>query len=551
MNARRKLDDHSIDPVSIEVVRNKLDGIANEMQLTLVRSAYSPIVKEGLDASASLFTIDGETLSQAIAIPIHLATLIPIVETILAEYPLAEMSEGDIFIMNDPYLGGTHLPDIALIKPVFIQGRPIALSACMTHHQDVGGMSPGSVPTNATEIFQEGIRIPPLKYVAAGALNKTLVKMLRQNVRIPDNFFGDLNAQVAACNVGERRLRELAAGYGENTLLAIFGALLDRSEALTRHALSQLPAGEYHYEDFLDNDGVDLEQRVRIAVRVVLGDGSMHCDFTGTDGAVKGPFNCVASGTQAAAYFALRAVTGTDIPTNGGCFRAVTLELPEGSLLNPKPPAPVNSRTATIKRVSGCILGALREAAPDKIGADGACAQHVLVLAGNQENGAPYVVGEMIASGSGASISSDGVDVIETDATNCMNLPAEALELDAPIRINRFALRPDSGGMGAYRGGLGVLREYEILIGDVHLTHRGERHMTAPRGAAEGSDGAKAISRILRRDGREEVIPSKQMLVLHAGDRLIVETAGGAGYGNPRERLQSLSRADHANGKIT
>ena len=551
MNAKPKQDGRSIDPVSMEVVRNKLDGIANEMQLTLVRSAYSPIVKEGLDASASLFTSDGETLSQAIAIPIHLATLIPIVETILAEYPLVEMSEGDIFIMNDPYLGGTHLPDIALIKPVFIQGRPIALSACMTHHQDVGGMSPGSVPTNATEIFQEGIRIPPLKYVAAGALNKTLVKMLRQNVRIPDNFFGDLNAQVAACNVGERRLQELAAGYGENTLSAIFGALLDRSETLTRHALSQLPAGEYHYEDFLDNDGVDLEHRVRIAVRVVLGDGGMHCDFTGTDDAVKGPFNCVASGAQAAAYFALRAVTGTDIPTNGGCFRTVTLELPEGSLLNPKPPAPVNSRTATIKRVSGCILGALREAAPGKIGADGACAQHVLVLAGNQENGAPYVVGEMIASGSGASISSDGVDVIETDATNCMNLPAEALELDAPIRINRFALRPNSGGIGAYRGGLGVLREYEILTGDVRLTHRGERHMTAPRGAAEGGDGAKAISRILRRDGREEVIPSKQMLILQAGDRLIVETAGGAGYGNPRERPQPLSRADQANGKIT
>jgi len=540
-----------IDPISMEVVRNKLDGISNEMQLTLVRTAYSPVVKEGLDASASLFTIEGETLSQAIAIPIHLATLIPIVKRVLKDNPIHEMKVGDIFIMNDPYLGGTHLPDIALIKPVFINGRPIAFSACMTHHQDVGGMSPGSVPTNATEIFQEGIRIPPLKLVEAGQINVTLTKMLKQNVRIPDNFFGDLNAQIAACNVGELRLQKLATQVGDNSLLAIFDGLLDLSEKLTRNALLSLPEGEYFNEDFLDNDGVVLDKKVKISVRVLISDGKMHCDFTGTDQSVKGPFNCVPSGTQAAAYFALRAITGANIPTNGGCFRTVTLELPEGSLLNPRAPAPVNSRTATIKRVSGCILGALRAAAPHKIGADGACSQHVLVLAGNDKNGAPYVVGEMIASGSGAGVSSDGVDVIETDTTNCMNLPAEALEMDAPIRLNRFSLRPDSGGLGTYRGGLGVIREYEVLSGEVQLTHRGERHMTAARGAAKGSDGAKAISRVLRSNGSEEIILSKQMMTLGPGDRLIVETAGGGGYGSPSGRSEELSKSDFDNGKTT
>jgi N-methylhydantoinase B len=210
------------DPITVEVVRNKLEGIANEMQSTLFRSSFSPIVKEGLDASASLFTLEGETLAQAIAIPIHLATLIPVVRAILDEFPAATMINGDVYIMNDPYLGGTHLPDIALVMPIFHDGRPVAFSAAMTHHQDVGGMSPGSVPTNATEIYQEGIRIPPLKFMERGVLNETLMKMLRLNVRLPDSFTGDLNAQIAACEIGRRRLGELATRYGSATLTGIF-----------------------------------------------------------------------------------------------------------------------------------------------------------------------------------------------------------------------------------------------------------------------------------------------------------------------------------------
>ena len=239
-----------LDPITVEVVRHKLEGIANEMESTLLRSSFSPIVKEGLDASASLFTLQGETLAQACAVPIHLATLIPVVETFLREFPVETMQQGDVYIMNDPYLGGTHLPDIALVQPVFFNGRPIALSATMTHHQDVGGMSPGSIPTNATEIFQEGLRLPPLKFRDAGVMNDTLVKMLRQNVRIPDTVMGDLNAQLAACNVGARRIAGLAAELGENHALAIFDELLDRSEILTRAALRTIPAGTYRYVDF-------------------------------------------------------------------------------------------------------------------------------------------------------------------------------------------------------------------------------------------------------------------------------------------------------------
>jgi len=540
-----------LDPITLEVVRNKLDGIANEMQSTLLRSSFSTVVKEGLDASASLFTVEGETLAQAIAIPIHLATLIPIVETIVERFPVESMHAGDIYIMNDPYLGGTHLPDIALVMPVFHDGRAVALSAAMTHHQDVGGMSPGSVPPNATEIYQEGIRIPPLKLREAGTFNETLLEMLKLNVRIPETFMGDIGAQIAACTVGARRIAELAARYGHNALGTMFHELLDRSEQMTREALRAIPHGTYRYLDYLDNDGIELDRPVPIQVAVTIADGTLVCDFEGTSHQVRGPFNCVRSGSQAAAFFAVRALTDATIPTNGGCFRPVRLKLPEGSLVNPVEPAPVGSRTSTIKRITSCIVGALKEALPERVPADSASELLVLMFGGRNAAGKRFVVGEFSAGGSGGGPDRDGVDVIETDASNCMNLPAEALELEAPIRVRKMALRRDSGGAGRFRGGLGCVREFEILEGEVTLTHRGERHVHPARGSRGGGDGARALSRIQRADGREAIIPSKQLTTLAKGDRLIVETAGGGGYGDPLSRPRDAVREDLENGKVS
>ena len=541
----------SLDPVTLEVVRNKLDGIANEMQSTLLRSSFSTVVKEGLDASASLFTLKGETLSQALAIPIHLATLIPIVRTLLGKFPPAGMREGDLYVMNDPYLGGTHLPDVAVVMPVFFAGRPIALSAAMTHHQDVGGMSPGSVPPNATEIYQEGIRIPQLKLREGGEFNDTLMQMLALNVRVPEIFMGDLGAQIAACTVGARRLGEVAARYGHNHSVMLFGELLDRSEALTRKALSKIPDGTWRYVDFLDNDGIALDEPVRIEVAVTISGGTMHCDFTGTGPQTRGPFNAVPSGSQAAAYYAVRAITGASIPTNGGCFRPVTLHLPEGSLVNPAEPAPVNSRTSTLKRIASCLVGALRHAAPERVPADGASALLVLMFGGRRADGKRFVVGEFNAGGSGGGPRRDGVDVIETDGSNCMNLPVEALELEAPIRVHRMALRRDSGGPGEWRGGLGGVREFEFLEGELTLTHRGERHVHPARGFRGGRPGQRARSFITRADGRRESIPSKILTRVQAGDRLLVESPGGGGYGDPKRRDRSRVRDDLANGKIS
>lgn len=547
----RMVDMTTTDPITLEVVRNKVDGIANEMQSTLLLSSFSTVVKEGLDASASLFTPDGETLAQAIAIPIHLATLIPIVETITRTFPPDEMKPGDLYIMNDPYLGGTHLPDIAIVMPVFFNEKVIAFSAAMTHHQDVGGMSPGSVPPNATEIYQEGIRIPPLKLREGNEFNHTLVEMLKLNVRVPQVFMGDIGAQISACTVGARRISELADRYGYGQTLQIFNELLDRSELLTRKALEAIPDGTYSYVDYLDNDGVNLDESVRIQVAVTLRGSELHCDFEGTDPQTRGPFNAVRSGSQAAAYYAVRAVTDSSIPTNGGCFRPVSLHLPEGSLVNPVEPAPVNSRTATLKRIAGSIVGALKGALPDKIPADSAGELLVLSLGGKNLSGKPYVVGEFNAGGSGGGPRKDGVDVIETDGSNCMNMPVEALELEAPARVHRMSLRRDSGGIGEYRGGLGCVREIEFLSDNIALTHRGERHRHAARGSRSGGDGAKAFSKIVRQDGSEEVVNSKLFTVVHSGERLIVETAGGGGYGDPHERDRQSVQEDVRNRKVS
>lgn len=546
-----RMQSNELDPITVEVVRHKFEGIANEMQSTLLRSSFSPIVKEGLDASASLFMLTGETLAQACAIPIHLATLIPIVQTIIKTYPLDVMQEGDVYIMNDPYLGGTHLPDIAIVMPVFHKGEVIAISAAMTHHQDVGGMTPGSIPTNATEIYQEGIRIPPLKLFEAGKLNEPLVSLLRLNVRIPDIFMGDINAQVAACHIGARRMDELAQSYGIELLHDISHELVRRSEEMTIAALKEIPNGTYHYVDYLDNDGVELDKRVRIEVTTTIQDGTMHLDFTGTDPQLKGPFNCVPSGVRAAAYFALKVLTDQSIPTNAGCFRPISFYLPEGSLVNPKEPAPVCSRTATIKRITGMILAAFKEVLPEKVPADSAGVLLALAFGGRLPDGEQYVIGELIAGGSGAGYNADGVDVVDTDASNCMNLSAEAMEMEAPIRVHRVSLRTDSGGAGQYRGGLGLIKEFELLGDTSVFTHRGERHYSAAQGAMGGDSGAKAETVILRADGTKETVPSKLVATLYQGDRVIVKTPGGGGYGDPAKRERRQIEQDLRDGRIS
>src|SRR5581483_5578011 len=355
----------ALDPVLLEVIRNRLEAIADEMELTLLRSAASPIVKEGLDASAALFNVRGETIAQAAAIPIHLGCLELAAKRLVRAFPPDTMAEGDAFLLNDPYDGGTHLPDITLAAPIFAAGRPVALACTMCHHQDVGGRTPGSVPTDATELFQEGLIIPPTRLFRQGVLDENLFGVLRRNVRIPEVFTGDLMAQVAAGRLGGVRLGELFGRYGTAEVLAYVETLLDRAETLTRRGIAAIPDGTYAFQDWLDDDGIDRDRPVRIAVAVTVRGSTMTFDFTGTSPQVRGPFNAVPASTLSAAYYAVRAISDPAIPGNGGCFRALDVVLPPGSLVNPRPPAPVSCRTATIKRIADTILGALARALPE------------------------------------------------------------------------------------------------------------------------------------------------------------------------------------------
>ena len=540
------------DPILLEVLRNRLDAIADEMELTLLKSAASPIVKEGLDASAALFNRQGETIAQAAAIPIHLGALQFAAQRIVRAFPPDEMREGDAFLLNDPYDGGTHLPDITLAVPILAEGRMVALSCTMCHHQDVGGRTPGSVPTDATELYQEGLIIPPTRLYRAGELDENLLGLLTRNVRLPDVFTGDLMAQVAAGRLGAIRVRELVAAHGTDPVLGYIDELLTRAETLTRRQIEAMPDGEFSFEDYLDNDGVELDHRVKIAVTLRVRGSSMTFDFTGTDPQVRGPFNSVPASTMSAVYYAVRAISDPSVPNNGGCFRAVDAVLPEGTVVNPRPPAPVSCRTATIKRIADTILGALVRAMPRRMPAANSGTLLVMAFGGRDPvSGRPFVASELAAGGMGARPRKDGIDVIETDVSNCMNIPVESVEMGFPLRITRARLWTDSGGAGQFRGGLGLEKVYEATTTDVMVSHRGERFASAPWGLFGGEPGRSARAFIVRKDGGREDLPSKKMIVLHPGDQLWEYIAGGAGYGDPLERDPESVRADVLDRKVS
>ena len=541
-----------IDPVLLEVLRNRLEAIADEMELTLLKSAASPIVKEGLDASAALFNIRGETIAQAAAIPIHLGALQFAAQRIVRAFPPERMRDGDAFLLNDPYDGGTHLPDITLAVPVFAEGRAVALACTMCHHQDVGGRTPGSVPTDATELFQEGVIIPPTQLFRAGELDENLMGLLARNVRLPDVFAGDLMAQVAAGRLGGIRLRELFAAHGTEAVLGYIEELLTRAEALTRRQIESIPDGEYRFEDYLDNDGVELGRRVKIAVALKVQGSAMMFDFTGSDPQVRGPFNSVPASTLSAVYYAIRAISDPSVPNNGGCFRAVSAVLPEGTVVNPRAPAPVSCRTATIKRIADAILGALVRALPERMPAASSGTLLVMAFGGRHpETGRPFVASELAAGGMGARPAKDGIDAIETDVSNCMNIPVESVETSFPLRIARAGFWPDSGGAGRYRGGLGLVKVFEAAGADVMVSHRGERFASVPWGLHGGAPGRSGRAFVRRRDGREEELPSKQMIVLHPGDQLWEYIAGGAGHGDPLDREPGAVLTDVLDGKVS
>lgn len=524
-----------MDPITQEVVRYRLSAIADEMETSLLRAAYSTIVKEGLDASAAVFDARGNNIAQAVSIPIHLGCMLPAVQTAIERWPT--MQDGDVYILNDPYSGGTHLPDIAIIRPIFVDGEPLAIAATMSHHQEIGGMVAGSLPPTATDIFQEGLRLPPLKLFDAGTPVDAVFDILRTNVRTPDVVLGDLRAQLSAVDLANRRVAELAGEHPPTELHEIMDALLDQSEVLTRSRIGEIPDGTYEFTDYMDDDGIDVGEQIRIHAAVTVAGDQLTVDFTGTADQVRGPFNCVPASSIAAVYYVVRAITGADIPDNSGCYRAVDVVLPPGSLVNAQPPAPVNSRTATVRRLCDVLLGCFAQAVPERVPAASSGQLLVMNFGGTDPStGRFYVTSELGVGGMGARPGLDGVDAVETDATNCQNVPAEAIEMECPVRVVSWTVETDSAGAGQWRGGCGTEKVFELTAGEATANYRGERHTAAPWGLQGGSSAPNSRAVVHRADGSDDVLPSKTMVRLGTGDRLRVLICGGGGYDDPLQR---------------
>ncbi len=539
------------DPITLEVLRNRLEAIAEEMQDVLIRSSYSSIVKESFDASSAIMDAEGDTIAQATAQPAHLGMLVASVKRLLLEFPAATMRDGDAYIMNDPFDGGTHLPDITVIVPVIVEGETVALACSMSHHQDLGGKVPGSCPTDSTEIYQEGLIIPPLKLYSAGQPNDTFFRMLRRNVRIPDVVVGDLRGQIACGHVGAARVSALMREYGKAEVLQAKAELFDRAETMIRAAILSLPDGTYRFHDFLDDDGVDLGRRVRIEAAVTIQGSELLVEFDGTSPQVRGPMNCVPASTLAVVYYVVTAMADPSVPSNAGCYRPITVRLPKASVLNCDPPSAVNARALSMKRLSDVLFGALVQAVPDRIPA--ASGQHCTIYFGGRDplTAQPYVSARIVVGGMGARPTKDGIDAIETDITNTKNNPAEAAEADFPIRVLKYRLREDSGGPGRFRGGLGVEQVIQVMRGEATISHRGDRFGTPPWGLLGGQPGERWRSVVIRASGDRVELSSKVVLVLREGDQLHVSSGGGGGYGDPLERDPVLVLDDVLGQKVS
>lgn len=516
------------DPISLELYRHRFAGAAEEMGVTLRRTAYSPNIKERLDFSCAVFDGTGRLVAQAAHIPVHLGAMPASVAAALRH--VDRWAPGDLVVLNDPYEGGTHLPDITMISPVVEAdaASPVFFIASRAHHADVGGMTPGSLPLS-TELYQEGIIIPPVKLVRAGDPNTDLLRFLLANVRTPDERRGDLAAQQAAHAVGERRLQGLMTTHGAGEVRAYAEHLCAYSERRMRATIADWPDGTYTFEDALELE--DAEATIRVAAHIE-GE-TVRFDFHGTSPVVPASLNAVLSITQSACYYVVRCLASDDIPVNAGCFTPVDVTAPEGCLVNARRPAAVaGGNVETSQRIVDVVLGALAQALPERVPAASQGTMNNLTIGGARDDGTPFAYYETIAGGMGAGPEADGLSGVHVHMTNTLNTPVEALERTYPFRITQYRLRPSSGGAGRHRGGDGVVREYELLA-PTTVTMLSERRRLAPWGLQDGGEGTRGRNVLLRSDGIEEVLPGTFSRRFQAGDRLRIETPGGGGWGAP------------------
>lgn len=544
-----------LDPVTLAVLKGRLEQIADEMDATLFRSAFNPIIAEARDASHGLYHAQtGETLVQGKAgLPIFVGAMAFAVRAVIDKSARqGDLADGDVYFFNDPYEGGTHLSDFKLVRPFFRNGKVFCWLASVGHWHDVGGNVPGNYNPVATESFQEGMLIPPVKLFAKGELRSDVVDIVMANSRLPTSAYGDLNGQISALDLGARRLAGLLDEYGDETVAAALVQLRSRAGQLMRASIAELKDGVYSAEDFLDNDGIK-DEPLKIALDLTIAGDTMTLDFSRCSPACAGPLNISRSTTIAACYVALKHVF-RDVPANAGVLDPIRFVIPQGTLLSVTAPKPVGGYTETILRMIDTVFVALAQACPDKVNGCAYGTINALSLAGHRRNGQRWVMFSFFGGGHGGHPEGDGLNHGNAPISTATIPPVEILEAAYPVMFTRWALRPDSGGAGRHRGGLGAIYEIELLEEQADVFLFGERGRFAPPGILGGGAGALNRFSVLRSDGSAEQPPMASKWVgikLAKGERVRLETPGGGGYGPASERADDAIRRDLDNGYVT
>ncbi|MBU0986527.1 MAG: hydantoinase B/oxoprolinase family protein [Proteobacteria bacterium] len=518
-----------VNPILLEVFKNRFASIAEEMGMTLMRTGFSPNIKERRDFSCAVFNASGDTIAQAAHIPVHLGSL-PL--SVKAAIEAVAMDDGDMVILNDPFQGGTHLPDITLVAPVF-SGQLVFYVANRAHHADVGGMAPGSMPLSGS-IFQEGIIIPPLKLVQGGKINEALMRFILRNVRTPQEREADFAAQIMANITGVGRAKKLIVKYGPAKTVQYAHALIDYAEILTRSVIKEIPDGVYTFEDVLDDDGFE-RRSIPVKVRLTVKDTDVVVDFSGSGQQVQGSLNAVRAVTLSAVLYVFRSLVYEDIPTNAGCLKPIKVVTEKGTIVDAEFPAAVaGGNVETSQRIVDVVLGALAEALPDKIPAASQGTMNNVAIGGyDPHQDRPFVYYETLGGGMGASACGPGESAIHSHMTNTLNTPVEALEYAYPFLVTEYSVRRKTGGRGKNSGGDGLVREIQLLA-DAEVTVLSERRARGPYGLRGGKPGTPGKN-IVFQNGRARKMPGKFHINLRRGDTLRLETPGGGGYGSPQK----------------
>ena len=538
----------SIDPITREIMQNALAAAADEMAIALYRTAYSTIVRDCLDYSTSLCDASGEMIAQGVTIPLHLGSVPFAMETLFAKFGDA-IEEGDVFILNDPFDGGMHIPDIFIVKPIFWQGERIAFAVSTAHHLDLGGRLPGSSACDNTEIFQEGLRLPWLKLYRRGVPEEAIFEILRVNVRLPQMTLGDLRAQLAACHIGERAIHDLIERYGPTTFAACTADLIDYTERLVRAEIASWPDGSHTFTDYMDSDGVGGPP-VKLQVTITVKGDAFTADFTGSAPQVRGAINNTLSFTASVVALCVRAALKEEIPNTAGMFKPLEIIAPPGTVVNGVMPAASSMRGITGFRLTDVVFGALADLLPDRILAAGEGGNTLVVIGGQNPDRTPYVYYELLSGTWGARPDRDGNDGLCNPANVASNIPIEEAECGYPVRIERYGLVRDSGGAGKYRGGLSIEREWRLLEGEAHLAIRSDRRDHLPYGLYGGNSGTGSIN-ILHHPDEDEVLMTMISTSMQTNERIYHRQAGGGGWGQALERDPQAVAQDVKNDKVS